>query len=40
MVEEMLAARAISVAYKTIRQWRLKFGREFAPASVGKSLAC
>src|ERR1700758_2734110 len=30
MVEEMLAARGISVTHETIRQWDLKFGREFA----------
>jgi transposase-like protein len=30
MVEEMLAARGISVAHETIRQWGLNFGREFA----------
>jgi putative transposase len=30
MVEEMLAARGISVTYEAIRQWGLKFGREFA----------
>jgi putative transposase len=30
IVEEMLAARGISVTYETIRQWGLKFGREFA----------
>ena len=30
MVEEMLAARGISVTYETIRRWGLKFGREFA----------
>src|SRR5947207_12026379 len=30
MVEEMLAARGISVTHETIRQWNLKFGREFA----------
>ena len=30
MIEEMLAARGISVTYETIRQWGLKFGREFA----------
>ena len=38
MVEEMLAARGISVTYETIRQWGLKFGRELgrrAPV-VGK----
>ena len=30
MVEERLAARGISVSYETIRQWGLKFSREFA----------
>ena len=30
MVEEMLAARGISVTHEMIRQWGLKFGREFA----------
>jgi putative transposase len=30
MVEEMLAARGVSVTYETIRQWGLKFGRELA----------
>jgi putative transposase len=30
MVEEMLAARGITVTQETIRQWGLKFGREFA----------
>jgi putative transposase len=30
MVEETLAARGVSVTYETIRQWGLKFGREFA----------
>src|SRR5713101_6280229 len=30
MVEEMLAARGMSVTHETIRQWGLKFGREFA----------
>jgi putative transposase len=30
MVEERLAARGIAVTYETIRQWGLKFGREFA----------
>src|SRR5580704_14127697 len=30
MVEEMLAARGISVTHETIRQWGIKFGREFA----------
>jgi putative transposase len=30
MVEDLLAARGISVTHETIRQWGLKFGREFA----------
>src|SRR5206468_9473692 len=30
MYEEKLAARYISVTHETIRQWGLKFGREFA----------
>ncbi|MGF7178458.1 putative transposase [Azospirillum doebereinerae] len=30
MVEEMLAARGILVSYETVRQWGLKFGRDFA----------
>ena len=30
MVEEMLATRGLSVTYETVRQWGLKFGREFA----------
>jgi len=30
MVEEMLAARGLSISYETIRQWGLKFGRAFA----------
>jgi len=30
MVEEILAARGISVTHETIRQWGLKFGQEFA----------
>jgi hypothetical protein len=29
-VEEMLAFRGIEVSHETIRQWGLKFGREFA----------
>src|ERR1700752_3018590 len=37
MVEEMLAARGISVTYQTIRQWELKFGREFANGSRRQS---
>ena len=30
MVEEMLAARGITVSYETVRQWGRKFGREIA----------
>ena len=30
MVEEMLAARGITVTHETVRQWALKFGQEFA----------
>jgi len=30
MVEEMLAARGISVTYETIRRWGLKCGQDFA----------
>src|ERR671910_3307823 len=30
MIEEMLAARGIVVSHETVRQWALKFGREFA----------
>ena len=30
MVEEMLAARSLSVTYETVRQWGLKFDRDFA----------
>jgi putative transposase len=30
MVEEMLAARGITVSHETVRQWALKFGQGFA----------
>jgi putative transposase len=30
MIEEMLAARGILVSHETVRQWALKFGRDFA----------
>ncbi|MEY9357056.1 hypothetical protein ABIG05_011559 [Bradyrhizobium japonicum] len=30
MVEEMLAARGIGVAYETVRQWGRKFGKPFS----------
>jgi putative transposase len=39
MVEEMLAARGISVTHETIRQWGLKFGREFANRIRRRALA-
>jgi putative transposase len=39
MVEEMLAARGISVTHETIRQWGLKFGREFANRIRQRALA-
>ena len=38
MVEEMLAARGISVSYETIRQWGLKFCREFANRICRRAL--
>ncbi|CAO3437656.1 Mobile element protein [Azospirillum endophyticum] len=31
MVEEMLAARGITVSHETVRQWGRKFGPEIAP---------
>src|ERR687884_2374558 len=30
MVEEMLAARGITLSHETVRQWALKFGQGFA----------
>ena len=30
MVEEVLAARGISVSYETVRQWAIKFGETFS----------
>src|SRR5947208_16897101 len=30
MVEELLAARGITVSHETVRQWALKFGQGFA----------
>ncbi len=30
MVDELLAARGITVSYETVRQWALKFGQSFA----------
>src|SRR6187549_457688 len=40
MVEEMLAARGISVTYETIRQWSLKFGQEFANRIRRRAPCC
>jgi hypothetical protein len=37
MVEEMLAARRISVTHETIQQRGLKFGREFANAPAASA---
>ena len=39
MVEEMLAARGMSVTHETIRQWGLKFGRNSPTGSVGERLS-
>src|SRR3712207_1443219 len=39
MAEEMLAARGIVVSYETVRQWALRFGREFAN-QVRRRLPC
>ena len=35
---QMLAARDISVTYETIRQWGLKFGREFAETAASSGV--
>src|SRR5438445_10478582 len=40
MVEEILAARGISVTHETIRQWGLKFGREFANRMRQRAPCC
>jgi putative transposase len=29
-VDELLAARGVSVSHETVRQWGLKFGQSFA----------
>ena len=39
MAEEMLAARGIVVSHETVRQWALKFGREFANR-IRRRLLC
>jgi transposase-like protein len=40
MVEEMLAARGISVTYETVRRWGLKFGGEFANRIHRRAPSC
>src|ERR671912_2786093 len=39
MVEEVLAARGITVSHETVRQWGLKFGQAFAN-QVRRRLPC
>ncbi len=39
MVEEMLAARGISISHETVRQWALKFGQDFANR-IRRRLPC
>ena len=39
MVEEMLAARGITVSHETVRQWALKFGQDFANR-IRRRLPC
>src|SRR5215212_6898696 len=39
MVEEMLAARGILVSHESVRQWALKFGRDFANL-IRRRLPC
>ena len=39
MVEEMLAARGIVVSRETVRQWALRFGRDFADR-IRRRLPC
>ena len=39
MVEELLAARGITVSHETVRQWGLKFGQAFAN-QVRRRLPC
>jgi hypothetical protein len=38
-IEEMLAARSIVVSHETVRQWALKFGREFVNR-IRRRLPC
>src|SRR4051794_7568093 len=39
MVEEMLAARGITVSHETVRQWARKFGQSFAN-QIRRRLPC
>src|SRR3954451_23106595 len=39
MVEELLAARGITVSHETVRQWALKFGQAFAN-EIRRRLPC
>ena len=39
MVDELLAARGISVSHETVRQWALKFGQAFA-SLIRRRLPC
>jgi putative transposase len=39
MVEEMLAARGITVSHESVRQWALKFGQDFAN-QIRRRLPC
>src|SRR3954471_2858253 len=39
MVEEMLAARGITLCHETVRQWGLKFGQAFAN-QIRRRLPC
>src|ERR671929_280017 len=39
MVEEMLAARGITLSHETVRQWGLKFGQAFAN-QIRRRLPC
>ncbi|GHO90435.1 hypothetical protein KSF_004830 [Reticulibacter mediterranei] len=36
-VEELLSQRRIVVTYETVRQWYLKFGQPYAPASGART---
>ena len=38
MVDELLAARGITVSHETVRQWTLKFGQAFANQACSQQL--